>query len=145
MSALRKYYSCERLPENVSEFARAAVPAYRLKTALNKSAQRESIGKRWTNGCNARQSYHLPDGDICSCIGHRSGGVCFRIGRRRRLAPYPHADPDRNIDHRLRSRRAGGFGLEITACVAMASAMAVLIRCGPWCAFGRCDSRLDPA
>src|SRR5262249_56366423 len=39
------YCPCERLPENVSEFARAAVPAYRLKTALNKSAQRESIGK----------------------------------------------------------------------------------------------------
>src|SRR5262245_64913205 len=43
MSALRKYYPYGRLPENVSEFARAAVPAYRLKTALNKSAKRESI------------------------------------------------------------------------------------------------------
>src|SRR5262249_52304102 len=27
----------------------------------------------------------------------------------------------------------------------MASAVAVLIRCGVWCPFGSCDSRLDPA
>src|SRR5262249_61734695 len=111
MSALRKYYSCERLPENVSEFARAAVPAYRLKTALNKSAQRESIGKRWqTNGCNDRQSYHLPDRDICSCIGHRSGGGWFLVGVAPPLGSYPHTQPYPHPSQRLSSLRAGGCG-----------------------------------
>ena len=71
--------------------------------------------------------------------------VCFRIGRRRDLAAYPHANPDGDIDHRLRFCRAGYFGLEITACVAMASAVAVLIRWGLRRPFGCCDSRLDPA
>src|SRR5262249_62330803 len=112
MSALRKYYSCERLPENVSEFARAAVPAYRLKTALNKSAQRESIGKRWqTNGCNDRQSYHLPDRDICSCIGHRSGGGLCLVWCRRPLGPSSPSAPARPTGNRLSCCLAGGFRL----------------------------------
>src|SRR5215470_16752948 len=122
-------------------------PSLLFKTALNKTSERMmTLAGIWqTDGCNGHQSFHLSDHDICRCVGDRRGGLCFRIGRRRRLATPPDANPDGDIDHCLRSRRAGYFGLEITARVAMASALAVLVRCGLWCPFGRCGPRLGPA
>src|SRR5262249_14822580 len=134
-----------------------------FKTALNKSAERTLL---WTsavslsaastttqedgrgerpNGRGDLRSRPLSDGDICrgTCDGH--GGVCVLVWGRRPLAAHPHADADRDIDHRLRSRGAGRLGLEVAARAAMESALAVPAWRGVGSPFGRRGSRMGPA
>src|SRR5262249_62364423 len=99
----------EGLPRNVNELARTAAPVS-FKTALNKTSKRtKALAGVWlTDGCNGHQSCHLPDRDICRCVGDGCGGLCFRIGRRCRLAAAPHARRCGVTCHCLPSRRAGG-------------------------------------
>src|SRR5690348_17026047 len=73
------------------------------------------------------------------------GRVCIRIGCRRRLAAHPHADADRDVDHRLRSGGARHLGLEITARAALGSTVAIPIGGGLWSPFGGVDSRVGPS
>src|SRR5262245_1768948 len=91
------------------------------------------------DGHDHHQRCAVSDSDICRGTCHGRGRVCIRIGRRRHLAAHPHADADRDIDHRLRSRGAGHLGLEIAARAAMESALAVPARRGVWSKWARPD------